>query len=102
MGLNSKQRKTKAAIFETPVRSNILWTDIVSLLKAMGADITQGKGSRVRIYLNGQRAVFHEPHPEKETDKGALTSVREFLENAGFGETEEEEDADAQGLQRTF
>ena len=25
----------------------------------------------------------HEPHPEKETDKGAVKSVREFLIKAG-------------------
>ena len=27
--------------------------------------------------------VFHRPHPRKETDKGAVKSVRKFLENAG-------------------
>ena len=44
---------------------------------------TQGSGSRVRILLNEVRAVFHEPHPQKETDKGAVKSVREFLIKAG-------------------
>jgi len=33
--------------------------------------------------LNGVIAVFHRPHPQKETDKGALKSVRRFLKNAG-------------------
>jgi len=33
--------------------------------------------------LNNVVAVFHRPHPQKETDKGALKSVRRFLENAG-------------------
>ncbi|MEW6501251.1 MAG: hexulose-6-phosphate isomerase, partial [Thermodesulfobacteriota bacterium] len=28
-------------------------------------------------------AVFHRPHPRKETDKGAVKSLRRFLENAG-------------------
>jgi hypothetical protein len=35
------------------------------------------------IALNGIRAVFHRPHPARETDKGALISMRKFLENAG-------------------
>jgi hypothetical protein len=35
------------------------------------------------VALNGIRAVFHRPHPTNETDKGALSSVRKFLENAG-------------------
>ena len=60
----------------------ILWEDIEPLFSALGARITEGNGSRVRIELNGERAVFHRPHPEKTTDKGAVKSVRRFLENA--------------------
>ncbi len=43
----------------------------------------QGKGSKVRVSLNGVKAVFHNPHPERETNKGAIESVQEFLINAG-------------------
>ncbi len=50
---------------------------------AYGAEISEGQGSRVRIALNGVRAVFHRPHPQKETDKGAVVSVRRFLIEAG-------------------
>jgi hypothetical protein len=38
----------------------------------------------VRVKLNEIKTVFHEPHPEKETDKGAVKSVREFLVKAGI------------------
>lgn len=79
----AKHDKTLAAIFADPVRSSIVWTDIESLFKNRGGVITQGKGSRVRVALNGVLAVFHRPHPQKETDKGAVKSVREFLTNAG-------------------
>jgi hypothetical protein len=37
----------------------------------------------VRIRLGDARAVFHRPHPEKETDKGSVKSMRRFLINAG-------------------
>lgn len=53
------------------------------MLKSLGANISEGNGSRVRIELNGQRAVFHRPHPEKVTDKGAIKSMLRFLDNAG-------------------
>jgi len=53
------------------------------MLIALGASISEGRGSRVRIELNSEDAVFHRPHPEKETDKGAIASMRRFLENAG-------------------
>lgn len=52
-------------------------------LEYLNAEITEGQGSRVRIALNGVRATFHRPHPQKETDRGALVSVRNFLESAG-------------------
>ena len=70
-------------IFKNPVQSDIEWQEIESLLKSLGANISEGNGSRVRIELNGQRAVFHRPHPEKVTDKGAIKSLRRFLDNAG-------------------
>jgi hypothetical protein len=81
--MKAKHRKTLQAIFENPVRANILWDDIEKLLVACGAEISAGHGSRVRIALNGVRAVFHRPHPRKETDKGAVASMRRFLIEAG-------------------
>ena len=81
--MKSKHRKTLQAIFENPVRANILWTDIENLLVACGAEISEGRGSRVRIALNGIRAVFHRPHPQKEIDKGAVMSMHRFLIEAG-------------------
>lgn len=82
--MNTKHNKTFQAIFENPVKANILWNDIEKMLIAFGADISEGRGSRVRIALNGVRAVFHRPHPNKETDKGALTSMRRFLIETGI------------------
>jgi hypothetical protein len=81
--MGPKHKQTLRAIFEDPVRSNIIWRDIETMLKAAGAEISEGRGSRVRIFLNDVRAVFHRPHPKKETDKGAVKSMRRFLTEAG-------------------
>jgi len=81
--MSRKHQRTLEAIFDDPVRSNIPWRDIEAVLEAAGAEITEGEGSRVRIALNGVRAVFHRPHPQKETDKGAVKSMRRFLTEAG-------------------
>ena len=70
--MNNKHRKTLQAIFDDPARSDIEWKAIEAMLIAAGAEISEGSGSRVRIALNGVRAVFHRPHPRKETDKGAV------------------------------
>ncbi len=84
MKLSRAHRKTLQAIFQDPVSSNIPWSDIEKLLVGVGAELSEGRGSRVRIYLNKVRAVFHRPHPQKETDKGAVKSMRRFLTEAGF------------------
>jgi len=83
MKLSGKHLKTLRAIFEDPVRSDIEWTGIEKLLLALGAEVSEGRGSRVRVYLKGVRAVFHRPHPQKEIEKGALKSMRRFLTEAG-------------------
>ena len=82
MKLSGRHRATLEAIFAEPVRAGIVWSDIEAMLKASGAEIEEGRGSRVRIALNDVRAVFHRPHPQKETDKGAVKSMRRFLTEA--------------------
>ena len=81
--MNSKSLKIYKRIYQDPVQSNIEWSDIEALFNSLGVRISEGAGSRVRVELNGERAVFHRPHPESTTDKGAVKSVRRFLENAG-------------------
>jgi hypothetical protein len=88
--VSRKHRKTLEAIFENPIRANVAWSDVETLFEALGAELSEGSGSRVRVALNGVRAVFHRPHPQKETDKGALTSVRRFLTEAGVTPEENE------------
>ena len=79
----SKHQRVLAAIFER--RANIAWSDIEAMLLHYGAEISEGRGSRVRIALNGVRAVFHRPHPQKETDRGAVAAMLRFLTEAGIG-----------------
>jgi hypothetical protein len=88
MNLSSKHRKILRFIFDDPLRSDVPWSDIEMLFEALGATVSQGKGSRVRVRLHDVRAVFHRPHPERVTDKGALKSVRQFLMTAGISPEE--------------
>ena len=84
LNLSRKHQRVLASIFATPVHANIVWRDIESLLTALGAELYEGNGSRVRIALLGMRAVFHRPHPRKETDKGAVVAMRRLLISAGI------------------
>lgn len=81
--LRKRQKNTLDQIFKAPVPSGIRWSDIESLIKALGGEIKEGSGSRVRFLLNGCIARFHRPHPSPDTDKGAVVSLREWLESIG-------------------
>jgi hypothetical protein len=81
--MNAAQRKTLERIFETPTRSDVRWTVVESLITALGGEVTQGRGSRVRFRLGDRLATFHGPHPKRVTGKATLEDVRRFLENAG-------------------
>ncbi len=81
--MNAKQAKTLGALFKQPTPSDVRWSDVESLLLALGASISEGRGSRVLVTLNGIDAVFHRPHPKPQTDRGALVAVRKFLASAG-------------------
>lgn len=83
IAMTGKHAGTLQGVFEDPVRSNIPWRDIESMIASFGGEITEGSGSHVQISLNGVRAVIHRPYPAKETDKGAAHSVRRFLTEAG-------------------
>ena len=81
--MNKKQRQTLQRIFEKPTRSDILWNDIGSLFIGLGAEVSEGKGSRVRVALNDVRAVFHRPHPQRVTNKASVRSVQGFMIESG-------------------
>jgi len=50
------------------------------LFKELGADISERAGSRIAVVLFGEVRVFHRPHPSPNTDKGAVASIRRWLE----------------------
>ena len=81
--MNRKQRNTYDAIFAQPIRRNIVWNDVVSLIEALGGTVTQGNGSRVRFDLSDISLNIHSPHPQKELKRYQVKAVREFLINAG-------------------
>jgi hypothetical protein len=81
--MNRSNRKTLAAIFSHTVPVTLEWRKIESLLIALGAEIIEGSGSRVRFKLNDVIATFHRPHPAKEAKPYQVRDARTFLENAG-------------------
>lgn len=77
--MKRKHQKTLEAIFAHPVGGNIQWRDIEALLMELGAEISEREGSRVAVVLFGEVRIFHRPHPSPTTDKGAVASIRKWL-----------------------
>lgn len=44
--MNAAQRKTLARIFEKPTRADVRWAAIEALIKALGGEVTEGRGSQ--------------------------------------------------------
>jgi HicA toxin of bacterial toxin-antitoxin, len=81
--MSKRHDRTLAAIFSDPLSANVKWRDVEALFLALGGVLLEGRGSRVTVFLNEAKAVFHRPHPRPDTDKGALRAVRRFLLQAG-------------------
>lgn len=81
--MNSKQKKTLANIFSTPVKTNIKWTAVESLIKSLGGTIDQGSGSRVRIVINDIALNIHTPHPGNELKPYQVRAIRKLFSETG-------------------
>ena len=82
-GMNSKHRRTLAAIFLQPTSANIAFSDIEALIRAIGGSISEREGSRVRVELHGEQWRCHRPHPGKEAKRYQVEEARELLIRAG-------------------
>ena len=82
--MTKKQQRTLDGIFTDPVPANIAWHDVESLLLALGAELTEARGSRLSVVLNGRKSVLHRPHPGNEVGKPMLRGLRGFLIEAGI------------------
>jgi len=81
--MKKKSIKTLQLVFAHPISSNIKWKDIEALMSELGAEVLEREGSRVAIVWRDEVKVFHRPHPSPNTDKGAVASLRKWLESKG-------------------
>lgn len=80
-----KHQRTLELSFSRPASANVRWTDVEALFVELGGQLAEREGSRVLVRLFGDRRVFHRPHPEPTTDKGAVESIRKWLDDHGVG-----------------
>lgn len=81
--MNSKHKKTLAAIFAKPSASNLKFADIEAMVVALGGEVCEGDGSRVAMYLHGGIKHAHRPHPGKEAKRYQINEIRAWLQAVG-------------------
>lgn len=81
--MKRKHHRTLELLFSHPISANVRWSDIEALFIELGGQITEREGSRVLVRLFNERRVFHRPHPEPTTDKGAIESIRKWFDAHG-------------------
>jgi len=81
--MTNRHRKTLLEIFSRPVPETLEWARIETLFAALGAQIIEGRGSRVSFVIHDSKADFHRPHPGKEAKRYQVRAAREFLEKIG-------------------
>lgn len=82
--MKSTHQRTLVAIFSTPTPTNLSWRQMEALFVSLGAQVIEGRGSRVRFALNDVIATFHRPHPQKEAKPYQVRDARDFLSQAGI------------------
>ncbi|RJP19486.1 MAG: type II toxin-antitoxin system HicA family toxin [Candidatus Omnitrophota bacterium] len=78
-----RHQRTFDRICEIPTRSDIKWSEILSLIKHLGGTIESREGSRVCIKFKGHKINIHTPHPSKEVKRWVVEKIRTFLKIAG-------------------
>ena len=81
--MNTKHRKTLRAVFTKPTSPSIVFSDIEALLVALGGQVLEREGSRVKITIKGEQWRCHRPHPGKEAKRYQVEEIRELLERIG-------------------
>ena len=81
--MSQKHKRVLKAIFQEPVKGNIHWREIESLLHHLGAVVQSTHGARTHVVLNSVEGILHRPHHSNVCTKHELRELRKFLASAG-------------------
>ena len=77
--LRNKHQDTLKQIFSKPTSTSVKWQDVETLILALGGEVSNGNGSRVRFLLKGSIHVFTAP-----THRLTLTKVPSSIYENGL------------------
>ena len=80
--MNHRHRKVLHTLFAHPVNTNIAMKDVESVLRELGADVSEAHSGRLHVVLNGHSVNFS--HAKHSLGKQQVMQVRKFIETCGI------------------
>jgi len=80
--MNHHHRKILHALFAHPVSGNIAFRDVESVLRELGAEITQAKSGKIHVVLNNKSANFS--HTNHSVSREEVVRLRKFIQSCGI------------------
>ena len=82
--MNAKQRTALRLVYKQPTSASVVFSQIESLVLALGGTVTEREGSRIKIALQGEQWHCHRPNPGKEAKRYQVEECRELLQKLGI------------------
>ena len=83
--MRNRHRRTLERVRATPTPADIRWTEIESLLSALGVNLVERAGSRVQLVKGAESMVVHKPHPRPVTRRDTVRDIAKFIDRIGEG-----------------
>ncbi|HLP46690.1 MAG TPA: type II toxin-antitoxin system HicA family toxin [Candidatus Deferrimicrobium sp.] len=79
----SKKEKLIKKFTTVPVKSDLTYTDLKTLLESLGYKEIEGSGSRVKFFNEEIRdlILLHKPHPGNILNKATIKDIQKKLKN---------------------
>jgi predicted RNA binding protein YcfA (HicA-like mRNA interferase family) len=78
----SKKGKLLKRFLAVPIRSDLTFNELKTLLTSLGFEIQEGKGSRVKFFHPEKKIIIrtHKPHPTPELCKEFIRDLQQVLD----------------------
>ena len=77
----SKKEKFLKKFQTTPVRNDLTFSELKTLLLGLGFEMKEGKGSRVKFFHEEKKLIIstHKPHPNPELCEEFIKDLQQIL-----------------------
>lgn len=77
----SKKEKLMKKFLTVPVRNDLTFNELMTLLEALGFKMVEGNGSRVKFFHNEKKLIVstHKPHPKPDLFEEFIKDVQQIL-----------------------